>query len=70
MKVNTKMCRITYSIKRDQINIQKINFGNFVLKYDVIHNALVVIYNKNLKRSSNYGDMSTDKNLAKTREIA
>ena len=58
MKKNTKMCRIKYSTKRKQI-FQKVNSGNFSLKYVVIHDVLEVIYNKNFKRPRNFGDMST-----------
>jgi hypothetical protein len=37
MKLNTQICRITYDTKRNQKRIQK---KNFILKYDVIHDAL------------------------------
>ena len=62
--------------ERDQIKIQKSKFWEFNLKYDVIHDVLKVIFNENLKRLRNYGDigfsrdMNTFKNLAKNREIA
>ena len=40
-----------YSNERYRIKIgKKIKFGNLILKYDVIHAALEVIYSKNLKR--------------------
>jgi hypothetical protein len=35
-----KMYRIRYSIKRNQIKIQKVDFGNLIFKNDVIHDAL------------------------------
>jgi hypothetical protein len=34
----------------DRLKIRKIELGNLILKYDVIRDALQVIYNKNLKR--------------------
>ena len=40
------------------------------MKYDVIHDTLIVIRTKNLKRSRNFGDMGTGRNIAKYREIA
>ena len=38
--------------------------------YDVIHDALKVICNKNLKHSRNFDDMSSDRNKAHNRKIA
>ena len=70
------MRRITYFTKRNQIKIEKRRLGNLILKYDVIHEALKVICNKNLKRPQNlgdigsFGDIGTGRNYAKNREIA
>jgi hypothetical protein len=38
---------------------KKVDLGNSSLKYDVIHDALKVICNTNLKRSSNFGDIAS-----------
>ena len=64
------MCRITNSTERNHIKIKKKNLENFILKYDVIHDALEVMYNKNLKRPRNFGDIGTRMNSAKNFEIA
>ena len=57
MEKNTKMCWIKYSTKRNQIKIEKIEFRNSILKYDVIHDVLKVICYKKLQRRRNFGDM-------------
>ena len=57
-------------------NSTKRDLGNWFLKYDVIHDALKVILNKNFKHLRNFGDigsvgdMGTGRNLAKNPEIA
>ena len=51
------MCWITNSTKRKQRKIEKSKFQNFILKYDVIHDALKLVCNKNLRRPRNFGDM-------------
>ena len=52
------MCRITYSAKRKQIQIKKeVDFGNFISKYDVIYDALKLIWDKNLGRPRIFGDI-------------
>ena len=56
------MSKITYSTKPNQMKIKKGDLGNQILKYDVIHDALKVICNKNLKRLRNFGDMGTGRN--------
>ena len=48
-----KMRRIKYSTKHFQAKIQKSRFEIFYLKNDVIHDAIKVICNKNLKRLRN-----------------
>ena len=40
-----KNVKITFSTKRNLMNIQKYFFGNLSLKYDVIHDALKTICN-------------------------
>jgi hypothetical protein len=56
--------------------LKNVDLRNSTLKYDVIHDLLKVIFNKNLKRQRNFGDigsfgdMGTDMNLAKNREVA
>jgi hypothetical protein len=72
------MCRIKYSTKRNQIEIQKSRFENFqsCYIYDVIHDALEEICKKNRKRPRNFGDIGsfcnigTDMILAKDPAIA
>jgi hypothetical protein len=39
--------------KRNQTKIKKVDFGNSIKKNDVIHGALKVVSNKNLKRLRN-----------------
>jgi hypothetical protein len=70
------MYRIECITKFKQTKIQKSRFGNSIWKFDVIHDALNVIYYKNLKRPRKFGDigffgdMDTERILAKNREIA
>ena len=52
------------------MEIEKGNVGNLILKYDVIHDALKLIYNENLKRLDNFDDRGTGRNLSKNSEIA
>ena len=59
MKQNTKMCKIKYSTKGNQIKIQKVDLDNSILKYDVIHDTLKVICDKHLKCPRNFGDMGS-----------
>ena len=58
------MCIITYFTERNQIQIKKKNLRNLILKYDVIHNALIAICNRNFKLPRYFGDIGTDRNLA------
>ena len=58
-----------YVLHQTQSN-KKVDLRNSVLKYDVIHNALNVICDKNLKRPRNFSDMGTGRNSTKNREIA
>jgi hypothetical protein len=44
------MCEITNYTK-----CKKVDFGNLILKYDVIHDALKVMCNKKLQRIRNFG---------------
>ena len=53
------MCRITYSIKRNQILIKKKQIKKFDLKYDVIYDTLKVICENNLERPRNSGDIGS-----------
>ena len=46
IKCKTKMCRNTNTIK---LKLKKVNFGNFIMKYDFLHDALIVICNQNLE---------------------
>jgi hypothetical protein len=56
----------TYFTKRNQKEIQIKKFEKFILKYDVIHDALKLICNKTLKRPRSFGDIgSFDGNLQK-----
>jgi hypothetical protein len=43
-------------------NFEKVDFGNLILKYDVINGELKVISNKNLKRPRNFDDIGTGRN--------
>ena len=58
-----------------KVYLLKLYLRNFILKYDVIHDALKVICNKNIKRLRNFGDIGsfggigTGRKLAKNREI-
>ena len=44
------MRRIKYSAKRSQIKVEKSKIGKFNLENDVIHDALKLICNRNLKK--------------------
>jgi hypothetical protein len=61
------MRRIKYSAKRNQIKVRKSKFGKLNLENDVIHDALKVICNKNLKKNSAilgiFGDIGTFGNI-------
>jgi hypothetical protein len=48
----------------------KVYLEIFILKYDVIYDALTEICYKNLKRQRNVGDFASGRNFAKNREIA
>ena len=54
-KMSTKMHRINYSAKRNQIKVRKCKFGKFNLENDVIHDADKVFCNKNFKKSAILG---------------
>ena len=41
---------------------KKVELGNIILKYEVIHDALEVICNKNVKHPLNFGEIGTDRN--------
>ena len=58
MKWSNKMCSFTFSTKRDQVKIERVDLRNWILKYDVIHDAFKVICYKNLKRRRNLGDFN------------
>ena len=55
MKENTKVCRIKNFTKRFQIQIRKSTLRNLILKYEVFEE----IYDKNLKRPRNVGDIGS-----------
>ena len=48
------MRKIKYSAERNQIKVEKNKFGKFNLKNDVIHDALKVICDRNLKKIRRY----------------
>jgi hypothetical protein len=52
-------------INSTEHNRKKVDLKNLILKYDVIHDALKVTFNKNSHNLRNFGDMGTDRNLAK-----
>jgi hypothetical protein len=58
------MCRITYFHQTQKMQIEKSRLGNLIFKYDVIHDALKLISDKNLKRPRNLGDMGTGRNFS------
>jgi hypothetical protein len=47
-----------------KLKFEKVDLGNSLLKNDVNYNALKRIFNENLNRPRNFGDMSTGRNLA------
>jgi hypothetical protein len=72
----TKMRRINYSAKRNQIKVYKGKFGKFNLENNVFRDAHKVICYTNLKKLCNFGgfrtfgDIGTGIILSKNREIA
>ena len=64
-KYNTKMGRITHSsgpvtpLSTIKYKFIELDLGNLILNYDIIHDALKVICNKNLKRPRNFGDIGS-----------
>jgi hypothetical protein len=50
------MRKIKYVIEHNRAKILNSRFGNLISKYDVIHDALKVMSDKNLNRSCNFVD--------------
>ena len=74
MKWITKMRKIKFFTKHNQIKVKKSKFEQLNLKNDVIHDASKEIWNQNLKKISAtlgiFGNIGTESICLKNRETA
>jgi hypothetical protein len=59
MKLMPKCVELSTSPNAIKQKLKKVDLGNSILKNDVIHDALRVICNKNLKLRGRFGDLGT-----------